>query len=84
MLVSKGRLQLSKPVEDWVADALAPPEMRLLDLTREIAVASTKLPGTFHPDPADRMIVATARAWNVGLVTLDGAIRQYPHVKTLP
>ena len=84
MLAAKGRLKLTKPVEEWVGAALAPPEMRLLELTPAIAIASTTLPDTFHADPAERIIVATARALDAGVVTLDRAIRGYSHVKTLP
>lgn len=84
MLVAKGRLQLTTSVEEWVAQALLPREIHLVGLTPDIAIASTTLPGTFHADPADRIIVATARVLGVALVTLDGGIRAYPHVKTLP
>ncbi len=58
--------------------------IRLLDLTPQIAVESTKLPGNFHKDPADQIIVATARIYDVPLVTMDNKIRNYPHVKLLP
>ena len=58
--------------------------IRLLDLTLQIAVESTKLPGNFHKDPADQIIVATARIYDVPLVTMDNKIRNYPHVKLLP
>jgi PIN domain nuclease of toxin-antitoxin system len=84
MLVAKGRLQLSKPVREWVDEALSPPEMHLLPLTPEIAVASTMLPGDVRGDPADRMIIATARVYDLPLVTADREIRAYPHVKVLP
>ena len=84
MLVAKGRLQLSKPVGEWIEEALSPPEMHLLPLTPAIAVASTTLPGNVQPDPADRIIIATARAYDVALVTADREIRAYPHVKVLP
>jgi PIN domain nuclease of toxin-antitoxin system len=47
-------------------------------------VASTQLPGAFHRDPADQLIVATARVYDVPLVTLDGKIRDYPHVQVRP
>ncbi|WP_226801481.1 hypothetical protein [Alkalilimnicola sp. S0819] len=47
------------------------------------AVESTRLPGEFHKDPADRMIVALARRFNVELVTADDRIMSYKHVRTL-
>lgn len=83
-LVELGRLQLSIAVEDWIEAALNYPNIKLLNLTPEIAVESTRLPGDFHKDPADQMIVATARIYDVPLVTMDNKIRDYPHVKLLP
>jgi len=83
-LVGLGRLQFSIPVENWIEAALNYPNIRLLDLTPEIAVESTKLPGGFHKDPADQIIVATARIYNAPIVTMDDKIRNYPHVKMLP
>jgi PIN domain nuclease of toxin-antitoxin system len=49
----------------------------------EVATKSVDLPGDFHKDPADRMIVATARKLAVPLVTKDDKIRAYAHVKTI-
>lgn len=83
-LVELGRLKLSIAVEDWIDAALNFPNVRLLDLTPEIAVESTKLPGDFHKDPADQIIVATARVYNAPLMTMDGKIRSYSHVKLMP
>jgi PIN domain nuclease of toxin-antitoxin system len=82
-LVELGRLQLACPVEQWLVQALQPP-FQLLPLSPDVAVASTQLPGTFHRDPADQMIVATARVYGCPLVTLDRLIRAYPHVQLAP
>ena len=60
MLVAKRRVQLDRPVEQWVGIALALPGIQIAPLEPAIAVRSTKLPGEFGPDPADRIIVATA------------------------
>ena len=76
-----GRLPLHLPINDWLKFALAEPGIKLLDLTPEIAVESNHLPGNFHRDPADQLIVATARVYGCPLVTLDGKIRRYPHVQ---
>jgi PIN domain nuclease of toxin-antitoxin system len=81
-LVERGRLQLDVPVEEWLEQALNYPGVRLLELTPEIAVESTRLPGEFHRDPADQIIVATARLFDCLLLTADGLIKDYPHVKT--
>jgi PIN domain nuclease of toxin-antitoxin system len=82
-LVERGRLVLPVPLEKWFEQALSYPGIRILELTPEIAVESTRLPGKFHRDPADQMIVATARVHDCSLVTADEKIIEYPHVKTI-
>lgn len=77
MLESKGRLELSMPVEEWVRVALATPGLTLAPLTPEIALESTRLPGAFHADPSDRIIVATARKMSARLLTSDEKILRY-------
>jgi PIN domain nuclease of toxin-antitoxin system len=75
--VANGRLTLSLPVNEWIHQGkrLA----RLIDapMTAEIAVESAALPGAFHGDPADRLIVATARVLNAAIVTGDEKILAY-------
>jgi PIN domain nuclease of toxin-antitoxin system len=82
-LVEVGRLELSIPVNEWIEYALALPGIQLLALTPEIAIASTQLPGDFHRDPADQIIVATARTYAISLLTVDARIRAYEHVQIL-
>jgi PIN domain nuclease of toxin-antitoxin system len=82
-LVEFKRLELRLPVGEWIAQALAYPGIRLLYLTPRIAVESTHLLGPFHRDPADQIIVATARIRRCPLLTADARILAYPHVKTL-
>jgi PIN domain nuclease of toxin-antitoxin system len=82
-LVQYGRLELACPLEEWMEQALAYPGVHLLELTPRIAIESTKLPGSFHRDPADQIIVATARVYDIPLLTVDSRILQYPHVRTL-
>jgi PIN domain nuclease of toxin-antitoxin system len=81
-LVERGRLELTLPVKQWIAEALAYPGVRLLEMSPDIAVDSTQLPGKFHRDPADQIIVATARAYDTLLLTLDTKILNYEHVQT--
>jgi PIN domain nuclease of toxin-antitoxin system len=83
MLVEKGRLVLSMDVESWLDEVSQIDGVRFLPVDNEIGVKSTALPGDFHKDPADRMIVATARKLAVPLVTADEKILQYEHVKTI-
>lgn len=82
-LVEVGRLELSLPVEQWIDHALLLPGIQLLGLTPEIAIASSQLPGEFHRDPADQIIVATARVYGVQLLTVDTRILAYEHVLKL-
>ncbi|MEO6052292.1 MAG: type II toxin-antitoxin system VapC family toxin [Pyrinomonadaceae bacterium] len=78
------RLSFEIPIKDWFTIALSSPGIILLPLTPSIAVESTELPGNFHKDPFDQLIVATARILDVPLVTVDSDIVKYPHVKLLP
>ena len=82
-LVEYGRLELPCSLEEWFEEALSYPSICLLELTPEIAIESTQLPGEFHRDPADQMIVATARVYGCPLVTSDGRLLEYPHVETI-
>ncbi|NPT41299.1 PIN domain-containing protein [Paraburkholderia sp. 1N] len=83
MLVERERLLLSMDVSSWLATVAAIEAVRFVPVDVEIATKSVDLPGEFHKDPADRMIVATARKFAVPLVTKDEKIRAYPHVKTV-
>ncbi len=74
LLVNKGRLQLSVDVTDWVRRALAKPGVRLTPREPEIAIASTRLPFEMRADPADRILVATARHLGATLVTADSTL----------
>ena len=80
-LVERKRLSLPYPVFDWMEQALAYPGIRLIELSPRIAAESSQLPGTFHRDPADQVIVASARVLDVPLVTVDAKILAYPHVR---
>jgi PIN domain nuclease of toxin-antitoxin system len=82
MLVAKGRLGLNRDVADWIDAALNLPGIHLEPLSRAIAVASTRLPparqsGQVHPDPADRILIATARNIDATLVTADERMLDY-------
>ena len=82
-LCEYGRLELPVELSEWFDVALAYPGISLLNLTPEIAIESTRLPGDFHRDPSDQIIVATARMLECPLVTSDGKITNYQHVQTL-
>ncbi len=77
MLETNGRLTLAADCDSWVRQALSAPGICLAELTPGIAVASTRLPAPFHGDPADRILVATARETGAIMVTADKAILEY-------
>ena len=82
-LVEYDRLTLPCPVAEWLDQALGYPGISLVELTPRIIVDSTQLPKGFHKDPADQLIVATARILDCPLLTADVRILNYPHVSTL-
>lgn len=83
MLVARGRIDLSMDIEAWLSVVDEIEAVRFAPVDNEIAVKSIALPGEFHKDPADRIIVATARKLAAPLVTADEKIRAYPHVRTV-
>ena len=74
---------LSLEVERWLALVAAIQAVRLLSLEPGIAVAATRLPEPFPTDPADRFLVAQARALGVPLLSADSRIQSYRHVQGL-
>jgi PIN domain nuclease of toxin-antitoxin system len=83
LLARKGRLELTIPVEDWVARCEALPWLQFVPLDNRIALRCNRLPGELHADPADRIIIATALTLGYPLISRDTKIRDYPHVETI-
>lgn len=79
----RGKLALSIPLDRWLAIALRPAFVYVIPIDADIAHEANELPGDFHGDPADRLIVATARKYNLTILTSDRKIRDYPNVQTL-
>jgi PIN domain nuclease of toxin-antitoxin system len=77
MLEASRRIELSVDIRAWMARALDFPGVRLKGLSPSIAIESTRLPGELHRDPADRMLIATARLLGAELVTCDERILAY-------
>lgn len=71
------------PLGDWVADSLAELAASTVPVTHEIAIEAYALPGKFHRDPADRLLVAAARCHGLTLVTADDRMLEYPEVRSL-
>jgi PIN domain nuclease of toxin-antitoxin system len=69
--------------ESWLRDAASAPHLEVLPLTVEVAIESERLPASFPPDPADRLIAATARVHGLTLLTADRALRERAEIRTL-
>jgi PIN domain nuclease of toxin-antitoxin system len=69
-----GRIELDRPLREWLEQASAPPLVRRVEISPAVATEVAALPATFHRDPADRIIVATARVVGAKLMTSDRAI----------
>lgn len=82
MLVKLDRLVLSMPLKEWIGKIERLPFIRFIPVDNVIADDAVNLPGEFHKDPADRIIVATARSLNATLITSDKKILDYAHVRT--
>lgn len=83
MLAKAGRLALTLDAGAWLDTVAEVPAIRFVPVDVRISVQSVDLPGEFHKDPADRIIVATARHYSVPLISADLKIRDYPHVQTI-
>ena len=79
-LAWRGRLSLTVQLRTWVTGSLQALHAETLAISHEIALAAYELPGEFHRDPADRMLVATAVVHDLALITADERILAYPHL----
>lgn len=85
-LVAKGRIQVRQNLQDWIRNATAIRGFRLEPISLGAAIECTRLPGKFYSDPADQILVATARELDVPLVTADSRILAYAqsgHLKVI-
>jgi PIN domain nuclease of toxin-antitoxin system len=80
---SIGKLPLPLAMDEWFAMAKTRPGIVIEPLDPLDAIASTQLPGEFHKDPADRIIIAIARRCDIELITADHKILSYPHVRSI-
>jgi PIN domain nuclease of toxin-antitoxin system len=83
MMVTRGHIELTISPDEWLDYAINKTGLTILELNSKIALESCNLPGNFHKDPADRIIVATARVSRSQLITKDQKIIEYPHVTTV-
>ena len=80
MLVERGRIALAMDLDQWLLAVQGLGGVEVLPVTAQVAIQSANLPGEFHKDPADRMIVALARGLNAPVITADQKIQRYAHV----
>lgn len=81
MLVERGRIALAMDLDEWLRAVESLEGVSIIPVTVQMAVQSVTLPGEFHKDPADRLIVALARVQNAPIITADEKIQAYPHVR---
>ncbi|MCY4050591.1 MAG: type II toxin-antitoxin system VapC family toxin [Gammaproteobacteria bacterium] len=74
------RLTLTMQLSSWIAETLNGLKAETLPITNGIALAAYQLPGEFHRDPTDRILVATAVVHQLTVITADCRILEYPHV----
>ena len=82
-LMWAGYISLSMPLQDWIQQSLAGLVAETIPITHQSAVEAYALPGEFHQDPADRLLVATARCLGLSLMTADDRILNYHGVRTI-
>jgi PIN domain nuclease of toxin-antitoxin system len=83
ILVKKGRLVLTQDETAWVRRAEGLPFLTFVPVDNEIARLSVQLPAPLHEDPADRIIVATARSMGLTLITKDERLLNYSHIASV-
>ena len=83
LLLKKKKISLLRDTESWIEQVEKLPYIQFVPVDNRIAAKSVNLPGQFHSDPADRIIVATAFIIGVKLITADQTILKYPFVKTI-
>ena len=83
MLSASGRLKLTIDVRDWIAKCEALPFFNFVSVDNTIFVHSVFLAGPLRADPADRIIIATALARDIPIVTKDRKIRNYPRIRSI-
>ena len=81
-LAARGHIEFKGGLSAWLAESLDTLSCTTVEMSHEIAIGAYALPGDFHRDPADRILVATARLHDLTLLTADERILAYRHVQT--
>lgn len=80
-LYDRNRINLPEIPERWIAEIMIDPKIAVIPISAQIAIDAFRLPGDFHKDPADRIIVASARILNCPILSQDSKILDYSHVQ---
>jgi len=83
LLVKGGRIDFAGSISAWLTRIQRFKPIEFIPVDNDIGIEAVNLPGEFHKDPADRIIVATARKFGAPIVTADEKIRAYRHVRTI-
>ena len=76
-LAATGRVRLALPAETWIRQSIDAGRIRVAEVTLAIALEAGSIPKAALPDPMDRLLVATARAWDIRIATRDAAMLEY-------
>ena len=82
-MIHKGRLKLDRDTDEWLDEAISNLQAKELETSRIASVAAYQLPGNFHDDPDDRILVATAKIEKLAFLTADRRILAYPHLESI-
>ena len=82
-LRERGAITFKVALDWWIRQSAKALRAETIEVSHAIAMEAYSLPEPFHRDPADRILVATARCHDLRLVTADGRILAYPHVETI-
>jgi PIN domain nuclease of toxin-antitoxin system len=82
-MIQRGRIAVDASLDAWLESIDSHPLLTILPLTARIAAESVRLGDEFPNDPADQIIVATARCHNLALITADERIRKWGKVAVI-
>jgi len=82
-MIQRRRIEVDTPLETWLGSVASHPLLTIIPITASVAAESVQLGDAFHRDPADQIIVATARCHDLTLITADERIRRWDKVRVV-